>query len=298
MKILSDKIAIVTGGARGIGRGHCLHLAKSGATVVVNDIDNDESKKVVKEIRSKGGIANLDSSDISSRKGSEDLIKGCIDKYGTVDILVNNAGILRDRTFLKMTDEEFDDVWKIHVKGTFWCSQAVSNFMKENKTGGSIINTTSGAHFGNFGQTNYSAAKGAIASMTYTLAIELAKYGIRVNAIGPTGTTRMSDTFNKSSNAEGRAISFIDPTLNGPLVVFLCSEKAVSISGQVFGCGGNRLALMVQPHYGKTLEKEGGWSVEDIEKSLLKELAPEFGPLGMLSLPYPFSDGVKISSNE
>jgi len=298
MKILSRKIAIVTGGGRGIGRGHCLHLAKSGATVIVNDIDKEKSESVVEEIRSKGGKASPYSCDISSREGSENLIRGCADEHGSVDILVNNAGILRDRTFLKMTDEEFDDVWRVHVKGTFWCSQAACKIMKERNTGGSIINTTSGAHFGNFGQTNYSAAKGAIASMTYTLAIELARYGIRVNAIGPTGTTRMSETFNDSANANGTEVDFIDPTLNGPLVVFLSSEKSSSISGQIFGCGGDRLALMIHPHYGKTLTKEGGWTIEEIEKHLLEDLVPEFGPIGMLSIPYPFSKGVKRPDNK
>ncbi len=295
MKILSRKIAIVTGGGRGIGRGHCLHLAKSGATVIVNDIDKEKSASVVEEILSLGGTASPSSCDISSREGSEDLIKGSAEQHGSVDILVNNAGILRDRTFLKMTDEEFDEVWQVHVKGTFWCSQTASKIMKEKNTGGSIINTTSGAHFGNFGQTNYAAAKGAIASMTYTLAIELARYGIRVNAIGPTGTTRMSETFNTSANAEDKEVDFIDPTLNGPLVVFLASEKSLTISGQIFGCGGDRLALMVHPHYGKTLTKEGGWTVEQIEKHLLEELVPEFGPIGMLSIPYPFSKGVTRS---
>ena len=292
MELLKNKSAIVTGGGRGIGRGHCLHLAKSGASVLINDIDIEEAKKVAAEINELGGIAQISSQDISSRKGSEMLINECKEHFYSVDILVNNAGILRDKSFLKMTDEDFDDVWNIHVKGTFWCSQAAALLMKEQGEGGSIINTTSGAHFGNFGQTNYSAAKGAIASMTYTWAIELAKYGIRVNGIGPTGTTRMSDTFNSSENADNGNYPYIDPTLNGPLVSFLSSDKAFNISGQIFGCGGDRLALMVQPHYGKTLAKEGGWSIQDIEEVMQKEIVPEFSKLGMLSMPYPFFEGV------
>jgi 3-oxoacyl-[acyl-carrier protein] reductase len=293
MNLLSNKIALVTGGGRGIGRGHCLHLAKSGASVLVNDIDLAEAKKVAEEIKGFGGKARTSAQDISSRSGAERLIEECVNYFGTIDILVNNAGILKDKTFLKMNDEDFDSVWNIHVKGTFWCSQAASLVMKQKGEGGSIVNTTSGAHFGNFGQTNYSAAKGAIASMTYTWAIELSKYGIRVNAIGPLGTTRMSDTFNSSANADNEDYPFIDPTLNGPLVAFLSSNKASSVSGQIFGCGGDRLALMVQPHYGKTLIKKGGWSVEDINKSLLDELSSEFGNLGMLSKPYPFHSGIK-----
>ena len=290
-ELLKNKAAIVTGGGRGIGRGHCLHLAQSGASVLGNDIDVEEAKKVVCEIEDAGGKAKISAHDISSRKGCSNLIDQCAAEFGSVDILVNNAGILRDKSLLKMTDEEFDSVWNIHVKGTFWCSQYAALKMKESGGGGSIINTTSGAHFGNFGQTNYAAAKGAIASMTYTWAIELSKYGIRVNAIGPTGSTRMSATFASSKNMDNDNLSFIDPTSNGPLITYLSSHLANKISGQIFGCGGQRLALMVQPHYGKTLQKDESWSIQDID-GVMEGFIDEFKNLGMLSLPYPFHEGV------
>ena len=292
MELLKNKVAIVTGGGRGIGRGHSLHLAKSGANVLVNDIDSEEAEKVVNEILDEGGVAKTSSQDISSREGCSLLIDECVTEFGNIDILVNNAGILRDKSLLKMTDEDFDSVWNIHVKGTFWSSQLAALRMKESGKGGSIINTTSGAHFGNFGQTNYAAAKGAIASMTYTWAIELAKYGIRVNAIGPTGSTRMSATFASSKNTNHDNLPFIDPTSNGPLITYLCSDLAKKISGQIFGCGGERLALMVQPHYGKTLKKDEGWSIQDIDGVMEKEFIHEFKNLGMLAMPYPFHDGV------
>ena len=290
-ELLKNKVAIVTGGGRGIGRGHSLHLAKSGAAILVNDIDSEEAEKVVKEILNEGGVAKISSQDISSREGCSLLIDECVKEFGNIDILVNNAGVLKDKTLLKMTDEDFDSVWNIHVKGTFWSSQLVALKMKESGKGGSIINTTSGAHFGNFGQTNYSAAKGAIASMTYTWAIELAKYGIRVNAIGPTGSTRMSATFVSSKNTN-QNIPYIDPTSNGSLVAYLSSDLAKKISGQIFGCGGERLALMVQPHYGKTLKKDEGWSIRDIDEVMEKEFIHEFKNLGMLAIPYPFHEGV------
>ena len=292
MELLKNKVAIVTGGGRGIGRGHSLHLAKSGAIVLVNDIDSEEAEKVVNEILDEGGVAKTSSQDISSREGCSLLIDECVTEFSNIDILVNNAGILRDKSLLKMTDEDFDSVWNIHVKGTFWSSQLAALRMKESGKGGSIINTTSGAHFGNFGQTNYAAAKGAIASMTYTWAIELAKYGIRVNAIGPTGSTRMSATFASSKNTNHDNLPFIDPTSNGPLIAYLSSDLAKKISGQIFGCGGERLALMVQPHYGKTLKKDEGWSLEDIDGVMTKEFVHEFKNLGMLSMPYPFHEGV------
>jgi NAD(P)-dependent dehydrogenase (short-subunit alcohol dehydrogenase family) len=292
MELLKNKVAIVTGGGRGIGRGHSLHLAKSGANVLVNDIDSEEAEKVVNEILDEGGVAKISSHDISSREGCSLLIDECVTEFGNIDILVNNAGILRDKSLLKMTDDDFDSVWNIHVKGTFWSSQLAALRMKESGKGGSIINTTSGAHFGNFGQTNYAAAKGAIASMTYTWAIELAKYGIRVNAIGPTGSTRMSATFASSKNTNHDNLPFIDPTSNGPLIAYLCSDLAKKISGQIFGCGGERLALMVQPHYGKTLKKDEGWSIQDIDGVMEKEFIHEFKNLGMLGIPYPFHEGV------
>lgn len=291
MKILDNKIAVVTGSGRGIGKGHCVNLAKMGATVVVNDIDLNQAQIVATQIQDEGGRASVCDANIASREGAQQLIDHCREAHGRIDILVNNAGNLRDRSFLKMTDEEFDAVWLVHVKGTFWCGQIAAIAMREQGDGGVIVNTTSGAHFGSYGQTNYSAAKGAIASMTYTWALELARYGIRVNAIGPTGTTRMSDTYR---DAEGNEIQlpFIDPELNGPLVAWLCSDRANTVSGQIFGCGGSRIAHMKQPHYGKTLVKDEGWECESIDRLLLPQLRGEFGALGMLGEPYPFHEGV------
>jgi 3-oxoacyl-[acyl-carrier protein] reductase len=288
--IVEGKAAIVTGAGRGIGRGHCLHLARSGAAVLVNDIDIELARDLAQEIIDEGGQASWSGANIATREGAQALVAECAEHFGKVDILVNNAGNLRDRSFLKMTDAEFDQVWQVHVKGTFYCAQEAALTMREQGHGGAIVNTTSGAHFGSFGQTNYAAAKGAIASMTYTWALELYRYGIRVNAIAPIGSTRMSDTF-KTANDDD-ALPFVDPELNGPLVCYLCSDKANTISGQVFGSGGDRIAHMQQPHYGKTLLREGGWTVAQIDAQLLPQLRGEFGALGMLGKPYPFHDGV------
>ncbi len=292
MGLLQNKAAIVTGGGGGIGRGHCLHLASAGAKLVVNDIAKEAADAVVEEIVAAGGEAITSTHNIASRDGAEQLIAFCIESFGSIDIMVNNAGNLRDRSLLKMTDEEFDSVWAVHVKGTFWCAQAAAIAMKEQGTGGSIINTTSGGHFGSFGQTNYSAAKGAIASMTYTWAIELEKYGVRVNAIGPLGSTAMSATYKDGKGGTG-GNQGIDPTLNGPAVVYLCSDEAVAVSGQVFGTGGERLAHLVQPHYGKMLVMPGGWDLESIRKQFPMHMPAQFGPFGILGKPYPFHGGVR-----
>jgi len=202
-----------------------------------------------------------------------------------------NAGIARDRTFLKMSEEEFDTVMNIHVKGTFLCHQAAALQMKDQGSGGILLSTVSAAHFGNFGQVNYAGAKGAIASMTYTMAIELARYGIRANAISPSGTTRMSDTY-VGPDGKKKPMPFIDPELNGPMIVYLCSDEGNYISGQIFGTGGERIALLSQPKYGHTLIMPGGWTIEDVRKNVKSNLGNKLEPLGITKPPYPFANGI------
>jgi 3-oxoacyl-[acyl-carrier protein] reductase len=292
MGILDGKAAVVTGAARGIGRGHCIHLAENGASVVVNDIDASEAQKVVDELSKHGGKACVNQADISTREGASALIAQCVDEFGGIHAVVNNAGNVRDRSFLKMSDEEFDSVFAVHVRGTFLCSQEAARRMREQGNGGVIINTVSAAHFGNFGQTNYAGSKGAIASMTYTWALELARYGIRVNAISPSGTTRMSATY-KGPDGKDVELPFIDPTRNGAFVAFLCSDEADWVSGQIFGTGGERVVVMEQPSYGTGMFKSGGWGVDDLVASFRPNLKQHLEPVGLMKNPYPFYDGVK-----
>jgi 3-oxoacyl-[acyl-carrier protein] reductase len=294
MGILDGKAAVVTGAGRGIGRGHCIHLAGNGASVIVNDIDLEEAQKVVEEIAEAGGKACANASDISDREGARDLVEQCVNEYGAIHAIVNNAGNVRDRSFLKMSDDEFGAVLRVHVHGTFMCSQEAALRMRDRGTGGCIINTVSAAHFGNFGQTNYAGSKGAIASMTYTWASELARYGIRVNAISPSGTTRMSATF-KSGGVEVE-LPFLDPALNGPFVAYLCSDEADWITGQIFGTGSDRIVLLEQPKYGTGMFKPGGWSVDDIRQHFKSHLGSRLEPFGLMKKPYAFYDGVKPQS--
>ena len=292
MGILDGKAAVVTGAGRGIGRGHCIHLAGNGASVVVNDIDSNEAQKVVDEISEQGGKACANGDDISTRAGASALVSQCVDAFGGIHAVVNNAGNVRDRSFLKMSEEEFDSVFAVHVRGTFLCSQEGARRMREQGSGGAIVNTVSAAHFGNFGQTNYAGSKGAIASMTYTWALELARYGIRVNAISPSGTTRMSATYRGPDGKEVE-LPFIDPTRNGAVVAFLCSEDANWVSGQIFGTGGDRVVMLQQPKYGTGMFKPGGWSVDDLLSSFRTNLKQHLEPIGLMKNPYPFHDGVK-----
>lgn len=292
MGVLEGRGAVVTGGGRGIGRGHCLHLAEQGAGVVVNDVDADEGQKVVDEIAEAGGRATLSTADISTREGAAALVAQCVDDFGAIHAVVNNAGNVRDRSFLKMSDEEFRAVLDVHVYGTFAVSQEGARRMKEQGTGGAIVNTVSAAHFGNFGQTNYAGSKGAIASMTYTWAIELARAGIRVNAISPSGTTRMSATY-KGPDGKDVELPFIDPNRNGAFAAFLCSDHAKWISGQIFGTGGERVVILEQPKYGTGMYRDGGWGVDDLVAHFEQHMKKELEPVGLMKNPYPFYDGVE-----
>jgi len=292
MGILEGRGAVVTGGGRGIGRGHCLHLAEQGAGVVVNDIAMDEAAKVVAEIVGKGGKAVANASDIGTREGAAALVSQCVDEFGGIHAAVNNAGNARDRSFLKMSDEEFMSVITVHQYGTFAVSQEAAQRMRSQGSGGAIVNTVSAAHFGNFGQTNYAAAKGAIASMTYTMGLELARYGIRVNAISPTGSTRMSATY-KGPDGKDVELPFIDPTRNGAFVAFLCSDHANWVTGQIFGSGGERVVILRQPTYGTGMYMKDGWGGDDLIEHFDGLMKKEIEPIGLMKSPYPYFDGIR-----
>jgi len=292
MGIVDGKCVVVTGAGRGIGKGHAEVLGAEGACVVVNDIDGAEALAVVGEIEKAGGRAVANADDVGTRKGCESLVAQCVSEFGRIDGAINNAGIVRDRSLLKMTDEEFDDVFRIHAKSTFWVGQAAALRMRDQGAGGCIVNTTSGAHFGNFGQTNYAAAKGAIASMTYTWALELARYGIRVNCIAPGATTRMTAT---AKDADGNEIEmrYWDPALNAPIAAYMISDEGSWITGQVFATGMDRLGVMRQPQYGLTLLREEGWDMASVKRWAKQALDKRLEPFGLAKVPYPYYGGVK-----
>jgi NAD(P)-dependent dehydrogenase (short-subunit alcohol dehydrogenase family) len=247
MGILDDRIAIVTGAATGIGRAHALLFAAEGARVVVNDtgggLDGSGSSNaaaaVVDEIRAAGGEAVADTHSVASFEGAAAIVKTAEEAFGGLDILVNNAGILRDRTLLKMAPEEWQAVVDVHLTGTFACLQAAARYMVAQARGGRIINTSSSSGLlGNFGQSNYGAAKAGIYALTRIAATELAKHAITVNAIAPNAYTRMTRDLPGMAGANE---ALMGPQFMAPLVCYLASEKAGQISGQTFGVNQNQL---------------------------------------------------------
>ena len=255
MKLCEGRIAVVTGAGRGLGRAHALMLATHGAKVVVNDLgssaagiggDQTPAEEVVETILAMGGKAVVDTSDVSDWKGSKAMIDKAISSFGGLDILVNNAGILRDRLMINLTEEDWDAVIKVHLKGTFAPAHHAGNYWRTQSKAGKpvdarIINTTS--HSGlycNIGQANYAAAKAGIASFSLVTARELERYGVTVNAIAPRATTRMTEGLREWTPEQ---LEKRDPEWIAALVTWLCSPQAKSVSGKVFEAWGYGYAV-------------------------------------------------------
>jgi NAD(P)-dependent dehydrogenase (short-subunit alcohol dehydrogenase family) len=250
MGLLDGKVAIVTGAGGGLGRCHALALAKEGASLVVNDLGGDRSgtgksssmaDRVVEEIRAAGGkaVANYDS--VATSAGGRAIVQGAVDAFGKADILVNNAGILRDKSFAKLEEEDWDAVIAVHLRGTYCCARPMFTHLKERGEGGVIINTSSTSGLvGNFGQTNYGAAKAGIAGLTRCLAIEGKRYGIRVWALVPVAFTRMTEDLPGIDQAKEQ----LDPALVSPAVVYMASSLSGDQTGKFLYSGGGKVAEM------------------------------------------------------
>jgi NAD(P)-dependent dehydrogenase (short-subunit alcohol dehydrogenase family) len=255
-RLCEGRVAIVTGAARGVGREHALALAQHGAKVIVNDLgaavdgtgaDTGPAQKVVEEIKAMGGEAEVNGDDVSSFSGAKNMVDQAISTFGKLDIVVNNAGILRDRMLVNMSEEEWDAVIQVHLKGTFAPSRHAAAYWRQlskdtgDKVHGRIINTSSTSGiYGNVGQTNYGAAKAGIAAFTIIAARELGRIGVTVNAISPTAYTRMTDTLREYTKED---IEVRDPSWVSPTVVYLSSVEAGDITGRVIQAGSGRVAV-------------------------------------------------------
>jgi len=285
-KMLEGRVAVVTGAGRGIGRGVALLLAAQGARVVVNDYgvkgdgtepSSEPASLVVAEIRAAGGEAVAVADTVATMAGAARIVGTAVETFGKIDILVTCAGFLRDRMIFNMTEEDFDAVLGVHLKGTFACVRAAVGPMREAGYG-RIITFTSGAGlFGNPGQSNYGSAKSAIAGFTKVIARDLGKYGVTANAVSPVAGTRMTltDAYLKAREIrkqqgivrEDRGVGDIeslDPDDVAPMVAFLASDEAANVNGQIFLCTGKAYALLSQPRPVSTIYKPARWTVDEL----------------------------------
>jgi NAD(P)-dependent dehydrogenase (short-subunit alcohol dehydrogenase family) len=297
MPSLAGKVAIVTGAGRGIGRAHALALAEAGASVIVNDLggalsgeghDDTPAKQVVEEIEAAGGQAAANAENVADFEGAARLVQQAIDDFGRLDILVNNAGILRDRMIVNMTEQEWDAVIAVHLKGHFAPTRHAAAYWRErSKAGdevkGRVINTSSPSGvFGNIGQANYGAAKAGIASFTVIVAQELQRYGVTVNCLAPNARTRMTeDTFDMGAPPEG--FDALDPSNMSPLVVALSADEAQNITGQVFHVWGGAVNALQGWTSGELFASDGKWEADALLGELLDRFPDGVSPAGMIA---------------
>lgn len=292
---LNGKVAIVTGSGRGLGLAYAERLAAEGASVVVNDIDADTAEAAVKSINAAGGSAVAEVGAVGGTRTAEALVGRAVESFGRLDIMVTNAGFLRDTVLWKMTDEDFDAVVNVHLRGTFTCVRAAAIRMREQGAGGRIVCVGSPTgQLGNFGQTNYAAAKAGIVGMVRTWALELARANITVNAIVPVAATAMTETIPAlreyvDAVARGEALppfarrelGFGSPGDAAGLVAFLASAEAGGVTGQAVGIGGDRLTLWSHPAEAVVRFADAdGWSPDAIAAQWQEAFAPFLQPVG------------------
>jgi NAD(P)-dependent dehydrogenase (short-subunit alcohol dehydrogenase family) len=297
--VLDGKVAIVTGAGRGIGREHALALAQAGAKVVVNDrggslsgdgSDRAPAEQVADEIRANGGDAVANGDDVADFAAAERIVSQAVDEFGRLDILVNNAGILRDRMIVNMTEEEWDAVIAVHLKGHFAPTRhAAAHWRERSKTGETlqarVINTASPSGvFGNVGQANYGSAKGGIASFTLIAAQELGRYGVTVNCIAPNARTRMTEeTFGELAVPDD-GFDPLDPANIAPVVVALCADEAQDITGQCFFVWGGTVNALRPWDAGELFAADGRWDAGELLTQLRSRFADGAAPAGMIEM--------------
>ena len=293
-RICEGRVVIVTGAGRGIGRAHALEFAREGAKVVVNDLGAEldgsggstgPAGEVVDEIRDAGGEAIANGADVADFASARELVQSAIDHFGGLDVVVNNAGFLRDRMFVTTSEEEWDAVVRVHLKGHFCVSRHACEYWRNRSKAGAavdarIINTSSGAGLqGSVGQSNYSAAKGGIATLTLIQAAELGRYGITANAIAPAARTRMTEAiFTDMAAPQDGSFDENAPENISPLVVWLGSPESRDVTGRVFEVKGGMIGISDGWRDGPTVDKGARWQPDEVGAAVSDVLAKATAP--------------------
>ena len=289
--MLEGKVVLVTGAGGGIGRDIALQCAAQGARVVVNDLgasvsgeggDAGPAQRVVEEIRSAGGEATANTDSVSEVASANRIVQTAMDVFGRIDAVVNNAGILRDRFFHKMSVDEFDTVIKVHLYGGFYVSRAAATHFKEQGSGAYVHMTSTSGLIGNFGQANYAAAKLGIAALSKSIALDMQKFNVRSNCIAPFAWSRMIGSIPTETPEEKARVARIQqmtPAKIAPVAVYLASDAARAVNGQIFAVRNNEIFLMSQPRPERSVHRSEGWTAETVASHAMPALKSGFYPL-------------------
>lgn len=290
-KMLDGKVVLVTGAGGGIGREIALGMARSGAKVVVNDVGAslggdimavNLGQQVVNEIRAAGGEAVHNGDSVADAAGAERMVATAVEVFGRIDCVVNNAGILRDRIFHKMSVDDFDAVIKVHLYGAFHTSKAAALHFKEQGSGSLVHMTSASGLVGNFGQVNYAAAKLGVTALSKSIALDMQKFNVRSNCICPFAWSRMTSSIpaeTPEERARVEGLKRMTPDKIAPLSIYLASDAAAGVTGQVFTVRNNEISLISQPRPLRSVHRSEGWTPESIGQHAIPALRASFYPL-------------------